>query len=213
LLEVGITPENLPLPVRVRGRLPIFLKASWRLFVANPRLMLLYAAWAVFFAVDRWILGDPAAITGPTELPVDWVWPGHAVNGFLSNTFLQVIACAALAAVFILLRVRELRLRSGFAIARRNLFPIILLASVCLAINLLSQLLDALSEAERGRQVTSLALGLGTLGLFNVVAILADSGSGAGAAIAGSWRLFRNTWRDIVLMFIGFWAASSSSMR
>lgn len=209
MLEFGIPTHELPLLPGARDRFSIFIKAAWRLFVANPRLMLFYGAWAAFFIVDRRVIGATAAAYGPTDLPLDSAWAVYAANKLVSNTVLQIIECAALATVFTLLRGQELSFNHGIAVARRNLLPLMLLGLTFLAVDLAGLLLDAQIVDGAGTVVTLPALIILALVWFYAVAILADNGSGISAAVAGSWRLFRASWRDVILAAIGLAVATT----
>ncbi len=207
MLEFGIPTENLPLPQRARDRFPIFVRAAWRLFVENPRLMILYGGWAVFFGADHLVLRE-GALAPPGELPFDSAWAGFFANGLLTNTVSRIVDCAALVAVLSLMRGRELDLRRGFSSALRVLVPIMLLALVVVGIDLAGRLADVRTGADLAVMVTSPALIALGLVLFYAVAILADTGGGIEAAITGSWSLFRRTWRDVVPAIIALWAAA-----
>ena len=198
MLEFGIPAKKLPLPLRARDRFPIFIRAAWRMFVENPRLMLLFGISSAFLAANQLVLGE-AALPSPEDLPLGSTWTGYLASGLLTTTVSLVIECAALFAVCSLFRGRELDLRRGLSAALRVLVPITLFAIVFVGVDFVGKLLDSAVAIGVGILITFPAGIVLPIALFYAIPILADTGGGFGAAAANSWLLVRLTLGDVVL--------------
>jgi hypothetical protein len=199
LRESGLIEEDLTLPVRARDRPPIFLKAAWRILVANPRLLLLYAPWVILVEAVGWADSRPSAV--PAVLDVFPEWLGLNVALFVGYTVGAIGAFAVVATVLAVLRGHEFNLGRAIGLALQNLFTLALLTLVFAVPDLLGQLLEGQFRSD-GIQVLAF-LEMGALGvvLTYAIPVIADTGGGFVAAIAGSRRLLRRSWRDVLLFY------------